>query len=496
MKRTLGYLSAIALFLALICAFLPAAQFRVAPEAILEVEEDIVKLEEKVVKQQDKYNELVAENAAQDKLDKQKDKVDKAIAKVEEAKLELEDVKAAASGSAMSSRLFLFDIPQGIEIDKMVINESGVYQPFLEQYAALTSMLVAMIAIAFVLTVFSAGRQISKAMTLASVLELCAMLLSLFIIQRIRALPIKAPYGAAALQWPVWVLIAATFVAWLLNIKMYLNTARMMIYFLCVSLCILSLFPFWIMFVNATRSTTQIQQGVSIIPGNSLGNNWAILMGKGKNFDVLLGLRNSAIIAFGSTFLSVYFSSLCAYGLTAYEFKGRKAMFSFIVGVIMIPTQVSSIGFYMYMYRIGWTDSYLPLILPAIAAPSTVFFMKQYLQANFQIALVEAARIDGSGEFRTYNTIITPIMIPAMATMAIISVIGAWNDYLKPLMLLQDPMMSTLPMMVRTLRGDIYRTEYGSIYLGLALTALPLLIVYFCLSQYIIQGVAVGGVKE
>lgn len=496
MKRTLGLISAVALFLALICAFLPAAKFQVAPEAILEVEEDIIKLEEKVVKQQEKYDELVAENAAQDKLDKQKDKVDKAVAKVEEARIELEEVKAAASGAAVKSRLFLFELPQDINIDNMVINESGVYNPFLEQYTALTSMLVAMIALAFILTVVSVGRQISKAMTLASVLELCAMILLFFITTRIQALPIKAPYGAAQLLWPVWTILIAVAVAWVLNIKMYLNTTRMMIYFLCVALCLLSLFPFWIMFVNATRSTTQIQQGVSVIPGKSLYNNWMILMGKGKNFDVALGLRNSAIIAFGSTFLSVYFSSLCAYGLTAYEFKGRKAMFSFIVGVIMIPTQVSSIGFYMYMYRIGWTDSYLPLILPAIAAPSTVFFMKQYLQANFQIALVEAARIDGSGEFRTYNTIITPIMVPAMATMAIISVIGAWNDYLKPLMLLQDPQMSTLPMMVRTLRGDIYRTEYGSIYLGLALTALPLLIVYFCLSKYIIQGVAVGGVKE
>ena len=162
----------------------------------------------------------------------------------------------------------------------------------------------------------------------------------------------------------------------------------------------------------------------------------------------------------------------------------------------MIPAQVAGIGFYMYMYRIGWVDSFLPLILPAIAAPSTVFFMRQYLQANFQISLVEAARIDGAGELYSFNRIVMPIMMPAMATMGIFSVITSWNNYLTPLMLLKNPDLATLPMMVRTLRGDIYRTEYGSIYLGLTLTAAPLLIVYFSLSKYIIQGVALGGVKE
>lgn len=162
----------------------------------------------------------------------------------------------------------------------------------------------------------------------------------------------------------------------------------------------------------------------------------------------------------------------------------------------MIPAQVSAIGFYLYMYRIGWVDSYLPLIIPAIASPATVFFMRQYLKANFQISLVEAARIDGARELFTFNRIVLPIMMPAMATMAIFGFITSWNNYLTPLMLLKNPDMATLPMMVRTLRGDIYRTEYGSIYLGLSLTAAPLLIVYFSLSKYIIQGVALGGVKE
>ena len=211
---------------------------------------------------------------------------------------------------------------------------------------------------------------------------------------------------------------------------------------------------------------------------------------------VFLGFQNSAIIAFGSTLLSVYFSALTAYGLTVYKFKGNKLLYSIILAIIMIPGQVTGTGFYMFMYQLGWTNSYLLLVIPAIAAASTVLFFKQYLEANFQISLVEAARIDGAGEFFTYNRIIMPIMVPAMATMGIMAVIGAWNNDLTPLDAAHCPKMKTLPMMVKELRGDIYRTEYGSIYLGLTLTALPLIIVYFCFSKYIIAGVAVGGVKE
>ncbi|MBR2697803.1 MAG: carbohydrate ABC transporter permease [Clostridia bacterium] len=272
------------------------------------------------------------------------------------------------------------------------------------------------------------------------------------------------------------------------------NSKRSMIYVLCIFLCFLSIVPFWIMIVNSTRSSQQIQQGVSLLPSKYFLYNWQVL--QSKNFDLLTGFRNSAIISFGSTILSVYFSALTAYGLTVYNFRGRKLAIAIIMAIIMIPGQVTATGFYIFMYQLGWVNSYLPLIIPSIAAASTVYFFKQYLEANFQVALVEAARIDGAGEFKSFNSIIMPIMIPAMATMGIMAVISSWNNYLTPLMLLTNPNMKTLPMMVKELRGDIYRTEFGSIYLGLTMTALPLIIVYFAFSKYIIAGIAVGGVKE
>ncbi|HEY4429476.1 MAG TPA: carbohydrate ABC transporter permease [Paenibacillus sp.] len=269
---------------------------------------------------------------------------------------------------------------------------------------------------------------------------------------------------------------------------------KTIIYVVCISLAVLSILPFWIMFVNATRSTPEIQGGLSLLPSSHMMSNLRVLLD--KSFDPLQGFMNSFIIASSATLCTVYFSSLAAYGLVTYSWKLRGPFFTFIMCVMMIPSQASAIGFYQFMYKLHWTNNFLPLILPAIAAPAVVFFMRQYLLATLSIEIVEAARVDGSGEFFTFNRIILPLMMPAVATQAIFAFVANWNNLFMPLILLTQKEKYTMPIMVSLLRGDIYKTEFGSIYMGLALTALPLFIVYFLLSRYIIAGVALGGVKE
>lgn len=269
---------------------------------------------------------------------------------------------------------------------------------------------------------------------------------------------------------------------------------KTIIYIVCIGLSLLSILPFWIMFVNATRSTAEIQSGLSLLPSTHFMTNWDVLVS--KSFDPLKGFLNSITISGASTICAVYFSSLTAYGLVVYNWKWRQPFFTFIMCVMLIPTQASAIGFYQFMYQMHWTNSFLPLILPSIAAPAIVFFMRQYLLATLSLEIVEAARVDGSGEFATFNKIIMPIMMPAVATQAIFAFVGSWNNLFMPLILLTDKSKYTLPVMVSLLRGDIYKTEFGSIYMGLALTALPLFVIYFLLSRYIIAGVALGGVKE
>ena len=237
-----------------------------------------------------------------------------------------------------------------------------------------------------------------------------------------------------------------------------IKVAKVVIFIICCFLAVLSVMPFVIMLVNSTRSTTEIQQhAVSLIPSNYLFKNLSILLG--KTFRPTVGFMNSMIISVCSTALATYFSTLTAYGLVVYDWKLKNAYFSFIMAIMMIPAQI------------------------------------QYMKPALSMEIVQSARIDGAGEFFIFNRIALPIMKPAIATQAIFSFVSSWNRLFEPLILLTDQKKYTLPIMISLLRGDIYKTEYGAVYLGLAMTALPLIIVYLALSKYIIAGVALGSVK-
>ncbi len=279
-----------------------------------------------------------------------------------------------------------------------------------------------------------------------------------------------------------------------MNNKSSMSILKIVILVICIILAILSLFPFIIMLVNATRSTYQIQQHpISLIPSKYLMNNFKILTG--KSFNPAVGFLNSFIVSVGVCLCSLYFSTLTAYAIVMYEWKLKNAFFGFIMGVMMIPSTVTIIGFFQMIYRVHMTNHLLVLILPAIASPSMVFFMRQYMKPAVSVSLVESARIDGSKEFFTFNAIVLPIMKPAVATQAIFTFVTSWNELFRPSVILTKQAKYTLPIMVGLLNGDIYKREHGAIYVGLSLTALPLIIVYFLLAKYIVAGVALGSVK-
>ena len=268
---------------------------------------------------------------------------------------------------------------------------------------------------------------------------------------------------------------------------------KTIIYIFLVALSITCLLPFLLMIVNATRSGVEIARSFTLIPGTHLRENWEALF---DYVNLFRGFANSLIVAIPCTLLTAYFSAITAYAMAVYKFKGNGWLFKIIVVFMMIPSQLVSIGFYQFIYKIHMTNNFLPLILPAIAAPTCVFFMRQFMIPSLHIDIINSARIDGSKEFYTFNKIVLPIMKPAIATQAIFSFVSSWNNLFLPMILLTRQEKYTMPIMVSLLKGDIYKTEYGSIYLGLALTVLPLFIVYFLLSKYIIAGVALGGVKE
>ncbi len=280
-------------------------------------------------------------------------------------------------------------------------------------------------------------------------------------------------------------------------IKNYTLSTRLMRFFIYVFLIVLlliTLLPVWLLLVNATRSTVEIQQGISFLPSRYLLTNYRILLSKG--LDLPLGFWNSFVIAGATTLVTIYFSMLTAYGIIAYEFKGKKFLYNFILVLVMIPMQLSIIGFYQYMSKFGLTDNYLSLILPSIASAGSVFFCKQYLESVIVQDLIDAGRIDGASELGIFHRIMFPIAAPGAFTLGIFTFVAAWNNFFNAYILITSRQKYTLPMLVQTLRGDVYRHEYGAIYLGLAASVIPIIIIYFLFSRYVVNGISMGAVKE
>lgn len=278
------------------------------------------------------------------------------------------------------------------------------------------------------------------------------------------------------------------------------------IFIVCVILTLICLIPIYILVVNSTHGHMDLAKNPSNFWfGSSLMDNFDTLLGKVKtgaarqysgSFDVVQGYVNSLFIAGSTTILTVFFSAMTAYGLTVYDFKLRGPAYTFIIAVMMIPVQVSSAGFVRFMYSLGLINNFIPLIVPAIAAPAVIFFMRSYMKSSFPLDIVEASRIDGCGEFRTFLTIAIPMMKPAIAVQAIFAFVANWNNFYTQNMILKSDKLVTMPIMVSKVLGFDKNIDYGVNYLCITLSILPIIVIYFILSKFIIAGVALGGVKE
>lgn len=277
--------------------------------------------------------------------------------------------------------------------------------------------------------------------------------------------------------------------------RLMLTVSRIVVYAILIFLSILCLFAFWLLFVNASRSHSDLQGGFQLLPDRyfltNLVNAW-----NDASIDIPRGMLNSFLIASSTALLTTYFSTVTAYGIHAYNFKLKNFAFAFIMAVMVIPPQVSAVGFYQMCVKQGWTNSYIPLILPAVAAPVVFFYMKQYMESVLSMEIVDAARVDGSREFYTFNRIVRPMMKPALAVQMIFSFVTSWNNYFMPALLLDKAEMKTIPLMIAQLRSaDYSKFDMGKVYMFILLAILPVLIVYICLSKLIIKGVTAGSVK-
>ncbi|MBR7007284.1 MAG: carbohydrate ABC transporter permease [Ruminococcus sp.] len=272
---------------------------------------------------------------------------------------------------------------------------------------------------------------------------------------------------------------------------------RIVAYVVLIILVFISLFPFYLLLINATRERKQT--GIQYYPGPQLINNIKKLFSPATAVaygSVFRALVNSLIISAASSLLSVYFSAITAYATHVYHFKLRKFADTFILLIMMVPTQASAIGFYRIMKNWGLTNSYIPLIIPAIAAPATYYFMKQYMASSLPIEIVEAARIDGCGEFRTFNSIVTPILKPAFAVQIIFTFVSNWNNFFMPRLIIDTKDKFTIPLVLSQMRAaGPQEQDLGVFYLYMVVAILPVVVVYLFLSKFIIRGVALGSVK-
>ena len=274
-----------------------------------------------------------------------------------------------------------------------------------------------------------------------------------------------------------------------------LTLLRILVYVILIFLSILCLFSFYMLFINASRSNGQLQAGFTLIPGGHMLENFKNAW-TDSSINIPRGLLNSFVIASLTAILTTYFSALTAYGFQAYDFKGKKFLFAFIMAIMVIPTQVSASGFVQLCYKFGLTNNYLVLILPGMAAPIVFFYIKQYMESNLPMEIVDAARVDGCGEFRTFNTIILPMLKPALAVQLIFSFVQSWNNYFLPSLLLTKAEKKTVPIMIAQLRSaDYSKFDMGKVYMFILLAILPVLVVYIILSKSIIKGVTAGSVK-
>ena len=274
-----------------------------------------------------------------------------------------------------------------------------------------------------------------------------------------------------------------------------LTVLRVIVYAILIFLTALCLFFFYLMIVNASRSNAQLATGFTLVPKENFFKN-LVNAWNDSSINIPRGMLNSLIIALASAVLTTYFSALTAYGIHAYEFKGKRMVFTFIIAVMMIPAQVSALGFVQMMNKLHLTNSYIPLIIPSIAAPVVFFYMKQYMESVLPLEVIDAARVDGSGEFRTFNTIVLPMLKPAIAVQMIFSFVSSWNNYFIPALLLDKAEMKTVPIMIAQLRSaDYSKFDMGKVYMFILLAILPVMIVYIILSKAIIKGVTAGSVK-
>ncbi len=251
--------------------------------------------------------------------------------------------------------------------------------------------------------------------------------------------------------------------------------------------------PFYWEFLLATHSTSDIAgTPPPFWVGSALVENYQAMLEYIPYF--WRSLVNSGVIGIGSTVVTVFFSALGGYAFARYTFPAKEKLFWLLLVTMMIPSQLGLIPWYIQMSWMGWTNSFLPFIVPAIGNAFGVFWMRQYIASAIPVELFDAARIDGAGEFGTFWRVALPLAAPAAGALAITTFIGGWNSFLGPLVIMNDPNLYTYAVALANLRG-VHGTDTGALLVGSSIATVPMLLVTVFGSRRLIDGLTAGALS-
>lgn len=265
------------------------------------------------------------------------------------------------------------------------------------------------------------------------------------------------------------------------------------IVFIAAIVCI---FPFYWMILNSIKNPDLINSGSASLFTTDL--TWESYKAVFAYGDGLLwrAYFNSFLIAALSTIGTLLTSSMAAFAFAKIRFRGSKPIFGMFIATLMIPGQVTMLPLFMMFAKVGWTNSFIPLILPGVLINTYGVFMLRSFIVSIPDELLEAADVDGCGWFRKYRRIILPLIKPALVTLGLFTFIGSWNNYMGHLIYLSDPSLTTIPLFIAGLKEThMTGAVWGQIMAASTLSVLPLAIVYLCCQKYFVQGIATTGIK-
>ena len=265
-----------------------------------------------------------------------------------------------------------------------------------------------------------------------------------------------------------------------------------LIYALLIAISAFMILPFiWMVSTSLKPADEIFAIPPIIISPNSSLKAYAYLQ---EQYNILGIVKNTFVIAFSATILRLFFCALGGYGFAKFKFPGQGALFAFLLGTMVIPGAVTLVPVYIIMRDLKWIDTFWPLIIPGAANAFGIFFMRQYIM-SVSSELIDAARIDGAGEFTIFWRIILPIIAPGLTSLGLIFFMTSWNDFIGPLIYLKSPEHFTLPLIIRSLIGPVGRTVYDVQMAASVLSLIPLLIIFLIFQRRIVEGITAGAIK-